>query len=277
MVVRLCAGGELRVTVVDWWWLSWVEVVVEGGGGSKWWQQDGMEVGDDEVVMSSGIIMVNVIPPDHMDDVPVVEPNQHDGVPVVPEHDLEDENELELTYPYEEVNPLNHPPPASESEFEDVIEVEDTIESEDETIPASVHEVGESSTGPFLRKDSDGLMPGLMMRDINSLFGRMASLSRGLCGRERRMHWLKRKEKQRTSIMNERVERDLFWNRVRAHELYQEMIRRGFMFKKRPNEAIDVPTVFEERLRIDSIESASDCVEGEKSPSSELRGSPRDS
>ncbi|GJZ42457.1 hypothetical protein Tco_0589343 [Tanacetum coccineum] len=26
-------------------------VVVEGGGGSKWWQRDGMEVGDDEVVM----------------------------------------------------------------------------------------------------------------------------------------------------------------------------------------------------------------------------------
>ncbi|GKF89061.1 hypothetical protein Tco_0263024, partial [Tanacetum coccineum] len=42
----------------------------------------------------------------------------------------------------------------------------------------------ESSTTPFLRKDSDGLLPGLMRRDINSLFGRMASLSRQLCGRE---------------------------------------------------------------------------------------------
>ncbi|GKD96831.1 phosphoinositide phosphatase SAC1 [Tanacetum coccineum] len=39
---------------------------------------------------------------------------------------------------------------ASDSEPEDVIEVEDTIESEDETVPASVHEVGESSTAPFL-------------------------------------------------------------------------------------------------------------------------------
>ncbi|GJV66921.1 hypothetical protein Tco_1482430 [Tanacetum coccineum] len=27
---------------------------------------------------------------------------------------------------------------------------------------------------------------------------------------------------------NERVERDLYWTRVRAHEFYQEMIRRGF-------------------------------------------------
>ncbi|GJT05750.1 putative reverse transcriptase domain-containing protein [Tanacetum coccineum] len=114
--------------------------------------------------------MVNVIPPDHVDDVPVVEPNQHDDVPVVPELVLvdededpeeeefeeeeepqeeddddmevdieEDENEPELTYPYEEVDPLNPPPPASDLELEDVIEVEDTIESEDETVPASVH------------------------------------------------------------------------------------------------------------------------------------------
>ncbi|GJR74880.1 hypothetical protein Tco_0087245 [Tanacetum coccineum] len=96
----------------------------------------------------------------------------------------EDENDSELTYPYEEVDPLNPPPHASESEPEDVTEVENTIEHEDETIPASVHEVGESSTTPFLREDNDGLLPGLMRRDINSLFGRMASLSRRLCGRE---------------------------------------------------------------------------------------------
>ncbi|GKG00069.1 hypothetical protein Tco_0301759, partial [Tanacetum coccineum] len=139
---------------------------------------------------------------------PVVEPNQHDDVPVVPEPVLvdkdedpeedkfeeeeddmevdieEDENEPELTYPYEEVDPLNPPPPASESEPDDEIEVEDAVESEDETVPASVHEVGESSTAPFLREESDGLLPSLMRRDINSLFGRMDSLSRRLCGRK---------------------------------------------------------------------------------------------
>ncbi|GKE51204.1 hypothetical protein Tco_1486360, partial [Tanacetum coccineum] len=82
----------------------------------------------------------------------------------------EDENEPELTYPYEEVDPLNPPPPASESEPEDVIEVENPIKHEDETVPASVHEVGESSTTHFLREDNDGLLPGLMRRDINSLF-----------------------------------------------------------------------------------------------------------
>ncbi|GJS91551.1 hypothetical protein Tco_0774187 [Tanacetum coccineum] len=39
------------------------------------------------------IIMVNVIPPDHDHDVPVVEPNKPDDVPVVPEPVLEDEDE----------------------------------------------------------------------------------------------------------------------------------------------------------------------------------------
>nr|GEV01637.1 hypothetical protein [Tanacetum cinerariifolium] len=96
----------------------------------------------------------------------------------------EDENEPELTYPYEKVDPINPPSPASESKPKDVNEVENTNEHEDETIPVSVHEVGESSTAPFLREDSDGLFPGLMRREINSLFRRMASLSRRLCGRE---------------------------------------------------------------------------------------------
>nr|GFC58840.1 hypothetical protein [Tanacetum cinerariifolium] len=81
--------------------------------------------------------MVNVISSDLVDEVRVVEPNQHDDVLVVPEPLLvdededpkedefeeeeddmeidieEDENEPELTYPYEEVDPLNPPSPAS--------------------------------------------------------------------------------------------------------------------------------------------------------------------
>ncbi|GKD64986.1 putative reverse transcriptase domain-containing protein, partial [Tanacetum coccineum] len=97
------------------------------------------------------------------------------------------ENEPELTYPYEEIDPLNPPPPAFESELDDEIEVENPIEHEDETIPVSVYE-------------------------------------------------------------NERVERDLYWTRVRAHEFYQEMIRRGFVFEERPNEAIDVPIADEKSL-----------------------------
>ncbi|GJY63787.1 hypothetical protein Tco_0465247 [Tanacetum coccineum] len=41
----------------------------------------------------SVIIMANVIPPDHVDDLPIVEPNQPDVVPVIPEPVLVDEDE----------------------------------------------------------------------------------------------------------------------------------------------------------------------------------------
>ncbi|GJV54217.1 putative reverse transcriptase domain-containing protein [Tanacetum coccineum] len=57
-------------------------------------------------------------------------------------------------------------------------------------------------------------------------------------------------------MLNEQVERDLYWTRVQAHEFYQEMIRRGFMFEERPNEAINV------------------LIEDEKSSLPEPRGSP---
>nr|GEW88460.1 putative reverse transcriptase domain-containing protein [Tanacetum cinerariifolium] len=96
----------------------------------------------------------------------------------------EDENEPELTYSYEEVDPHNPSPPDFESEPDDEIEVENPIEHEDETISASVHEAGESSAAPFLREDNDSLLPGIIRRDINSLFGRMASILRLLCGRK---------------------------------------------------------------------------------------------
>nr|GEU36868.1 hypothetical protein [Tanacetum cinerariifolium] len=77
----------------------------------------------------------------------------------------EDENEPELIYPYEEVDPLNPLPPASESEPEDVIKIEDTVEFEDETVPASVH--------------------------------KMASLSKRLCGRKMAHALVEKKGKQK--------------------------------------------------------------------------------
>ncbi|GJY85046.1 putative reverse transcriptase domain-containing protein [Tanacetum coccineum] len=83
----------------------------------------------------------------HDDEVPVVEPNQHNDVPVVPEPVLEDEdedpeeyeddmeidieedeNEPELTYPYEEVDSLNPPSPASDYKPDNEIEVENVKE-----------------------------------------------------------------------------------------------------------------------------------------------------
>ncbi|GJZ07145.1 hypothetical protein Tco_0540938 [Tanacetum coccineum] len=209
--------------------------------------------------------MVNVIPPDHVDDGPVVEPNQHDDVPVVPEPVLVDEDEDPEEEEFEEEE--------EPQEEEDDIEVDI---KEDENKPELTIPYCESSTSPVLQKDIDGLFPGLMRRDINSLFVR-SSVEQGTDVMEKLVEKLgnaedeaeskklkKELEEARLSntflrMQNERVEIDLYWTRVQAHEFYQEMISRGFMFEERPNEAIDV------------------SIRNEKSPSSEPRGSPRDS
>ncbi|GJS85313.1 hypothetical protein Tco_0751854 [Tanacetum coccineum] len=132
---------------------------------------------------------------------------------------------------------------------EDVIEVEDMVELEDETVPASVYEVGESSTAPFLRVDNDGLLPDFMRRDINSLFGLMASLSRRLV------------EEETAAIENLVKKLGDAEEKAKCKKLKQELEEARFSktLLQRPNEAIDVP------------------VKDEKSPSSEPRGSPRDS
>ncbi|GKB41090.1 hypothetical protein Tco_0886032 [Tanacetum coccineum] len=222
--------------------------------------------------------MVNVIPPDHVDDVPVVKPNQHNDVPVIPKHVLVDEdedpeeeefeeevddmevdieendNEPKLTYPYEEVDPLNPLPPTFELEPQDVIEVEDTVESEDETVPANVHEVGESSTAPFLREDSDddvciGQKKG---KTKDEYYGKLILD----LGNEVRFS-----VEEGTAIMENLVRKlGNAEEKVECKKLKKELKEaRGFLFEERLNEAIDVP------------------VEDEKSPSSEPRGSPRDS
>ncbi|GKE36926.1 hypothetical protein Tco_1460331 [Tanacetum coccineum] len=49
-------------------------------------------------------------------------------------------------------------------------------------------------------------------------------------------------------MKNEQVERDLYWTRVRAHEFYRDMIRRGFVFEERSNKAIDVSVEEEKSL-----------------------------
>nr|GEZ81134.1 putative reverse transcriptase domain-containing protein [Tanacetum cinerariifolium] len=194
--------------------------------------------------------------------------------------------ELELTYPYEEVDPLNPLPPVSESEPDNEIEVENPIEHEDETVPASVYEIGESSVTPFLREDSDSLLPVKNKgKAKNKFYGKLilelgnevhSSVEQGTDAMEKLFEKLgntkdkvvskklkKELEEARFSntflrMQNKRVKRDLYWTRVRAHEFYQEMIRRGFVFNERPNKAINV------------------SIEDEKSPSSESRGSPPD-
>ncbi|GJY27745.1 hypothetical protein Tco_0403512 [Tanacetum coccineum] len=230
------------------------------------------------------------MPPDHVDDLPVVEPNQHDDVLAIPEPVLVDEdedpkeeefeeeeepqeeedgmevdieedvNEPKLKYPYEEVDPLNPPPAASKSEPEDVIEVEEMVEPEDEIVPASVHEVGTSTLF---------LVRWLLFRDDCVVARRRMVEKKGKAkdkyygkltldlGNE--VRFSVEEGMSAMENLNERVEKDLYWTRVRAHEFYREMIRRGFVFEERPNEAINV------------------SVKDGKSPSSEPRGSLRDS
>ncbi|GJX97473.1 hypothetical protein Tco_0353271 [Tanacetum coccineum] len=91
------------------------------------------------------IIMVNEIPPDHVDDVPVNEPNQHDDVPVDPEHVLVDGDERTRNKTNLRKKILKKKKMIW-SLSDDEIEVENPNEHEDETVPVSVYEVGESST-----------------------------------------------------------------------------------------------------------------------------------
>ncbi|GKB21090.1 putative reverse transcriptase domain-containing protein [Tanacetum coccineum] len=135
-----------------------------------------------------------------MDDVPIVEPNQHDDIPVDPEPVLvdededpeedefeeekdpqeeeddievdieEDENEPELAYPYEEVDPLNPPPPAFESEPDDEIKVEDAVEPEIETVPVSVYEsapMTQSAIRQMIKESVDAAIAAERARKAN--------------------------------------------------------------------------------------------------------------
>ncbi|GKE33193.1 hypothetical protein Tco_1452515, partial [Tanacetum coccineum] len=178
----------------------------------------------------------------------------------------EDENEPELTYPYEEMDSLNPPPHASKSEPNDEIEVEYAVEPKIETVPIIVYEVGESSTSAIPQEDVHALVEkkgkvkdkfyGKLILDLGNEV--RSSVEQGTAAIEKLVERLsniedkveckklkKELEEARLSntflrMQNERVKRDLYWTRVRAHEFYQEMIRRGFMFEERPNEAINV-------------------------------------
>ncbi|GJT65271.1 hypothetical protein Tco_1016751 [Tanacetum coccineum] len=176
------------------------------------------------------ITMVNVFPLDHVDDLPEVEPNQPNLALAILEPALvdeneepeeeefeedefeeeepqeeedmevdirEEENEPELTFPNKEVDPLNPSPPASNLKSEDVVEVEDMVKPKDETVPNSVHAIGESSTVTFLRENGNSLLPSFMRRDINSLFGQIVSLSRRVCIREMAHALVKKKGKEK--------------------------------------------------------------------------------
>ncbi|GKD54429.1 hypothetical protein Tco_1287816, partial [Tanacetum coccineum] len=140
------------------------------------------------------------------------------------------------------------------------------IEHEDETIPVSVYKVGESSTAAISQEDGDSLLPGFMRRDIDSLFARMVNFSRRLCGREMAHALVEKKGNAKDKFYGKLI---LDLRTDEMERLVEKLgnIKERAEFKKlktelkeaRPNEAIDV------------------SIEDENSPSSEPRGSPRDS
>ncbi|GJX48379.1 hypothetical protein Tco_0273569 [Tanacetum coccineum] len=164
----------------------------------------------------------------------------------------EDENAPELTYPYEEVEPLNPSPLASESEPEDVIEVENPIEHEDETVPASVYKVDGFSFKTLCGHETAHALVEKKGKAKDENYGKLildlgneviSSVEQGMAAMEKLVE----------KLGNAKDE-------VECKKLKKELEEaRGFVFEERPNEAIDVP------------------IEDVKSPSSEPRGSPCDS
>nr|GEZ99294.1 reverse transcriptase domain-containing protein [Tanacetum cinerariifolium] len=122
--------------------------------------------------------MVNVIPLDYVDDVPVVEPNQHDDVPVVLKPVLVDENED----PEEDEFKEEEYPQKEEDDMEVDIEEDENEPELKRWILLTLRRLLLSQN--LRMRSSDDLLPGLIRRDINSLFGLMASLSKLLYGHE---------------------------------------------------------------------------------------------
>ncbi|GJZ86347.1 putative reverse transcriptase domain-containing protein [Tanacetum coccineum] len=218
-------------------------------------------------LISLQIIMVNVIPPDHDHDILVVKPNQHDDAPVVPEPVLEDEDEDPEEDEFEE----EEDPQEDENDMEIDIKGD---ENKPELLYGFMRQDIDSLFGRMVnfsrrlcgRETAHALVEkkgeakdrfyGKLILDLGNEV--RSSVEQGTAEMEKLLEASRIKEKceckklkkeleeARLSntflrMQNERVERDLYWTRVRAHEFYQEMIHRGFVFEERSNEAIDVP------------------------------------
>ncbi|GJZ40149.1 hypothetical protein Tco_0586712 [Tanacetum coccineum] len=135
------------------------------------------------------------------------------------------------------------PEPVLEDEDEDLEEEEFEEEEypQEKKMKWNVHEVGESFTTHFLREDNDGLLPGLMRRDINSLFGRMTSFSRRLCSREMAHALVEKKGKAKDEYYVEKL--GSAKDKVECKKLKKELEEARFSntFLQRSNETIEVP------------------------------------
>nr|GEU63429.1 putative reverse transcriptase domain-containing protein [Tanacetum cinerariifolium] len=205
--------------------------------------------------------MVNVIPPNHVDEVPVVDPNQHDDVPrpvLVDEDEDPREDEFEEEEDPQEKKMIwkltsmkkRMSRSAKESKPDDEIEVENQIEHEDETVPASVHKMGSISRRLCSRQTAHALVEK-KGKEKDKFYDKLILE----LGNEVRFS-----VEQGTTAMEKLVEKlSNTKDKVECKKLKKELEEaREFMFEERPNEAINVP------------------IEDEKSSSSESRGSSPD-
>ncbi|GKA65273.1 hypothetical protein Tco_0764980 [Tanacetum coccineum] len=189
----------------------------------------------------------------------------------------EEENESELIFPYVESDPLNPSPPAPDSEFEDVVEVEDTIKPEDETVLNSVHESASLTKQVCGRETAHALVEkkgkskekyyGKLITDLGnevrwSVGKREAVLEdiiKDFGNAEESVECKKlKKELEDARLSNtllrmqkEEVERDLYWTRVKAHEFCRDKIRRGVVImppKSRPLTQVAVERMITQRV-----------------------------
>nr|GEY44926.1 putative reverse transcriptase domain-containing protein [Tanacetum cinerariifolium] len=186
--------------------------------------------------------MVNVIPPDHVDDLPVVESNQHDEVYAI----------LKPVFVDEDKDP-------KEEEFE---EEEETQEEEDD-IEVSMKRWILLTFRHLLLSQSlriNGLFLGLIRRVVNSLFGHMTSLSRRLYGREMAHALVKKKGKAK----------DEYYEKAECKKLKKEPEEARIMPPKsapltqaavRTKGAVELRRWFEKTKRVFGI---SECAEGMK-------------
>nr|GEW73019.1 hypothetical protein [Tanacetum cinerariifolium] len=187
----------------------------------------------------------------------------------------EDKNKLELTFSYDEADSLNPPLPASDFEKEDLVEDIESLFVRvaylskrlciRDTAHALVEKKGKAKDKHYGRLISD---LGDEVRCIDKVEERMTALENCVkdfandketakCKKLKKDLEEANLENTFLRMQNERVEIDLYCARVRAHDFYQEMVRRGFVFKERPSEAIDVLIKDEERTEKESQEESS--------------------
>ncbi|GJY75830.1 hypothetical protein Tco_0480946 [Tanacetum coccineum] len=167
----------------------------------------------------------------------------------------EEENEPELIFPYVEADPLNPPPPAPDSKSEYAVEVEDMVEHEDETIPNSVNEVGNEVRCSVGERE-------VVLEDIIKDFGNAEE--RVECKKLKKELEEERSSNTLLHMQKERIERDLYWTRVQAHEFYREMI---WFMKCNPTVFYGIERVVELQRWFEKTEMVfgiSECAEGKK-------------